>query len=191
MSNAEKVYQSPALTKGWEDLKVDGLWMLDTINTYAKKYHIDKKNTPIGWDEPPYTVDDMKECIEDDACTIIFAGKKEKVLVIVKADLPYVLVEGKEETRISWETYAKDGLMAVKRQLKGYALEVVIINPKVKTLEAMGVLKAIIHRVMAGKDLMKGGTDEPADQPNRKNQKSPKGKRPKLGSDPADSHPGE
>jgi len=165
--------------------------MFDTVNDYAKKYHLDKKNTPIGWDEPPYTVEDVKECCGDDACTAILANKKEKVLVIVKADLPYILAEGKAQVRVGWEAYAKDGMMAIKRLFKGYVLDAVVINPKVKTLEGLGVLKAIIHRVMAGKDLMKGATDEPANKPNRKNQSSPKGKGPEPGGNPADSHPGE
>lgn len=191
MPNAEKVYQSLALTKGWENLQDGELYMFDTVNDYAKKYHLDKKNTPIGWDEPPYTVEDVKECCGDDACTAILANKKEKVLVIVKADLPYILAEGKAQVRVGWEAYAKDGMMAIKRLFKGYVLEAVVINPKVKTLEGLGVLKAIIHRVMAGKDLMKGATDEPANKPNRKNQSSPKGKGPEPGGNPADSHPGE
>jgi hypothetical protein len=192
MSNPEKVYQSPALTKGWENLLKDGeLYMFDTVNDYAKKYHLDKKTAPIGWDEPPYTVDDIKECCGDDACTAILATKKDKVLVIVKADLPYVLVEGKKETRIEWESYAKDGLMAIKRLFEDYALEAVIINPKVKTLEGLGVLKATIQRIMAGKDLMKGATDDPAGKPNRKNQRSSKGKGSEPGGDPAGSHPRE
>jgi hypothetical protein len=191
MPNAEKIYQSEALTQGWDNLKDEGLWMFDTINDYAKKYHLDKKNTPIGWDEPPYTADDVKECIEDDACTAILANKKEKVLVIVKADLPYIVAEGKAPVRVGWETYAKDGLMAIKKLFKGYALEAVVINPKVKTLENLGVLQAIIHRVMAGKDLTKGADDAPPEKPNRKNQGSPKGKGPQSGSNPPDSHVGE
>jgi hypothetical protein len=191
MANAEKVYQSPALTKGWENLQDGELYMFDTVNDYAKKYHLDKKNTPIGWDEPPYTVEDVKECCGDDACTAILANKKEKVLVIVKADLPYILAEGKAQVRVGWEAYAKDGMMAVKRLFKGYVLEAVVINPKVKTLEGLGVLKAIIHRVMAGKDLMKGATDEPAGKPNRKNQGSLRGKGPETGVNPPDSHVGE
>jgi len=165
--------------------------LFDTVNDYAKKYHLDKKNAPIGWDEDPYTVDEAKECFGDDACTAILGNKKEKVLAVVKADLPYILVEGKVQVRVGWEAYAKDGVMAIKRLFKGYALEAVVINPKVKTLEGLGVLKAIIQRVMAGKDLMKGATDEPAQKSNRKNQGSPKGKGPKPGSNPADSHPGE
>jgi hypothetical protein len=109
MPNAEKVYQSPALTKGWENLQDGELYMFDTVNDYAKKYHLDKKNTPIGWNEPPYTVEDVKECCGDDACTAILANKKEKVLVIVKADLPYILAEGKAQFRVGWEAYAKEG----------------------------------------------------------------------------------
>jgi hypothetical protein len=174
MPNAEKVYQSPALTQGWENLQDGELYLFDTVNDYAKKYHLDKKNTPIGWDEDPYTVEEAKECFEDDACTAILANKKEKVLVIVKADLPCVLAEGKEQTRIEWESYAKEGMVAIKRLFKGYALEAVVINPKVKTLEGLGVLKAIIHRVMAGKDLTKGADDAPANKPNRKDKSSPR-----------------
>ena len=191
MSNPEKVYQSPALTQGWENLKDGELYMFDTINDYAKKYHLDKKNAPIGYDDPPYTVEDVKECCGDDACTAILTNKKEKVLVIVKADLPCVLAEGKEQTRIEWESYAKEGMMAIKRLFTGYALEAVVINPKVKTLEDLGVLKAIIQRVMAGKDLMKGGDDAPAQKPNRKDKGSPKGKAAEPGGNPADSHSGE
>lgn len=129
MPNAEKVYQSPALTKGWENHQDGELYMFDTVNDYAKKYHLDKKNTPIGWDEPPYTVEDVKECCGDDACTAILANKKEKVLVIVKAGLPYILAEGKAQVRVGWEAYAKDGMMAIKRLFKGYVLEAVAINP--------------------------------------------------------------
>ena len=191
MSHREKVYQSPALTEGWENLQNGDLYWFDTFNDYAKKHHLDKKTAPIGWDEEAYTVEEAKECVEDDACSAILATKKDKVLVIVKADLPYILVEGKKETRIAWETYAKDGVMAIKRLYKGYSLEAVVINPKVKTLEGLGVLKAVLQRIMAGKDLMKGATDDPADQPNRKNQGSPKGKGPEPGGDPADSHPRE
>ena len=186
MSNREEVYQSPALTQGWENLKDEDLYWFDTAHDYPKKHHLDKKTAPIGWDEAALTVDEAKECIEDDACTAILTNKKDKVLVIVKTDLPYVLVEGKTQVRIEWEAYAKDGVMAIKRLFKGYALEAAVINPKVKTLEDLGVLKAVIQRIMAGKDLMKGATDVPADQPHRKNQKSLKGKGPKPGSDPAD-----
>jgi hypothetical protein len=189
MPNREKVYQSPALTQGWENLKNGDLYWFDTVNDYAKKHHLDKKTAPIGWDEEAYTVEMAKECCGDDACTAILTTKKDKVLVIVKADLPDVLAEGKAQVRIGWEAYAKDGVMAIKRLFKGYALEAVIINPKVKTLEGLGVLKATLQRIMAGKDLMKGATDDPADKPHRKNQSSPKGKGPEAGSDLADSHP--
>jgi hypothetical protein len=48
MPNAEKVYQSPALTQGWENLQDGELFMFDTVNDYAKKYHLDKKNAPSG-----------------------------------------------------------------------------------------------------------------------------------------------
>jgi hypothetical protein len=82
-------------------------------------------------------------------------------------------------------------MMAIKRLFTGYALEAVVINPKVKTLENLGVLKGIIHRVMAGKDITKGADDAPANKPNRKDKSSPKGKAPKPGSNPADSHPRE
>jgi len=191
MANAEKVYQSPALTQGWENLKDGDFYIFDTVNDYSKKYHLDKKNAPIGWDEEAYTVDEAKECFEDDACTAILTNKKEKVLVIVKADLPCVLAEGKGQTRIGWESYATDGVMAIKKLFKGYVLEAVVINPKVKTLEGLGVLKAIIQRVMAGKDLTKGADDAPVKEANRKNQGSPKGKGPKPGSKPPDSHPRE
>jgi hypothetical protein len=141
MANPEKVYKSPALTQGWENLKAGNLYWFDTVNDYAKKHHLDKKTAPIGWDEEALTVEEAKECCEDDACTAILANKKDKVLVIVKADLPYVLAEGKAQVRIDWEAYAKDGVMAIKRLFKGYALEAVVINPKVKTLEGLGVLK--------------------------------------------------
>jgi len=191
MANPEKVYQSPALTLGWENLKDGDFYIFDTVNDYSKKYHLDKKNAPIGFDEDPYTVDEAKECFEDDACTAILTNKKEKVLVIVKADLPCVLAEGKAQVRISWEVYATDGVMAIKRLFKGYVLEAVVINPKVKTLEGLGVLKPIIHRVMAGKDLTKGADDAPPDKPNRKNQGSPQGKGPEPGGNPPDTHPGE
>jgi hypothetical protein len=190
MPNPEKVYQSPALTTGWENLQDGDFYLFDTVNDYAKKYHLDKRNGPIGSDEELYTVEEAKECFGDDACTAILGNKKEKVLVIVKADLPYVLVQGKGETRIGWESYAKDGVMAIKRLFKGYALEAVVINPRVKTLEDLGVLKAIIQRVMAGKDLMKGADDAPAQKPNRKDKSSPKGKTPEPGGNPPDSHPG-
>ena len=191
MPNPEKVYQSPALTTGWENLEDGDFYLFDTVNDYAKKYHLDKKNAPIGWDEDAYTVDEAKECFEDDACTAILSNKKEKVLLIVKADLPYIMAEGKAQVRVGWEAYAKDGIMAIKRLFKGYALEAVVINPKVKTLEGLGVIKPIIQRVMAGKDLVKGAEDAPAEKPNRKDKSSPKGKGPEPSINPPDSHPGE
>lgn len=135
MPNPEKVYQSPALTQGWEKLQDGEFYLFDTVNDYAKKYHLDKKNAPIGWDEDPCMVAEAQDCLGDDACTAVLANKKEKVLVIVKADLPWVVGEGKGQTRIGWESYAQDGVMAIKRLFKGYALEAVVINPKVKTLE--------------------------------------------------------
>ncbi len=166
MPNPEKVYQSPALTQEWENLKDNNLYWFDMVNDYPRKHHLDRKNAPIGWDEAPYSVEEAWQCIGDDACTAILGNKKEKVLVIVKADLPCVVVQGKGETRIGWESYAKDGMMAIKRLFKGYALEAVVINPKVKTLEDLGVLKTIIQRVMAGKDLVKGAGDAPPQNPN-------------------------
>jgi hypothetical protein len=194
MPNPEKVYQSPALTQGWENLEnleKGELYLFDTVNDYAKKYHLDKKTAPIGWDEEAYTVEEAKECVGDDACTMVLANKKEKVLVIVKADLPWVVGEGQGQTRIGWESYAQGGVLAIKRLFKGYALEAVVINPKVKTLENLGVLSAIIQRVMAGKDWLKGAEDEPPKKPSRKNQGSPEGKGAGTGGDPPDSHPGQ
>ena len=58
MPNPEKVYQSPALTEGWDRLEDGDFYLFDTVNDYAKKYHLDKKNAPVGWDEEAYTVEE-------------------------------------------------------------------------------------------------------------------------------------
>ena len=53
-------------------------------------------------------------------------------------------------------------MWAAKKHCPDYKLEAVIINPKIKTLEKLGVVKGIIKKVMEAKINQKGGNDEPA-----------------------------
>jgi hypothetical protein len=191
MPNPEEVYQSPALTQGWEGLKERNLYWFDTENDYPRKHHLDRKNAPIGWDEAPYSVEEAWECIGDDTCTAILASGKEKVLVVVKQDLPAVLIQGKDQKEVKWEDYAREGVMAIKGLYPNYSLEAVVINPKIKTLEDLGVLKSIIKRVTEGKDWLKGGENEPARKKARNDQGSSSGEGPGPGGLPSDPDPGE
>ena len=58
----EIIFQSPGLTKGWDNLKAgDYLYYFDTANDYAKKYHLDlSKDGPIGRDDNPDLIYESK-----------------------------------------------------------------------------------------------------------------------------------
>jgi len=185
----EMIFQRHVLTKAWDEIEEKDPCFFDTVNTYPKKYHIDgMKDGPIGWEDDPCTVEDVKEMIEDETCSAILSNKKDKLLVVVQKTLPAVLVQGKTKQKIPWEDYAKYGVWAIKRNYPDYKLDAVVINPKIKTLEELGVLKSMIKQVLAEKDLVEGGKNEPARKPNRKDQAGPAKERLEDGRDPFDPH---
>ena len=186
----EMIFQRPVLTKAWDAIEEKDPCFFDTVNNYPKSGHIDgMKDGPIGWDDAPCTVEDVWDCIGDDTCTAILVKNKDKLLVVVQKALPAILVQGKTKKKISWEDYAKYGVWAIKRHYLDYRLDAVVINPKIKTLEGLGVLKSIISQVLAEKDLVEGGKHEPARKTNRSDQTGPQEEGLEAGGQPPDSDP--
>ena len=150
MNKAELIYQSEALTEGWEKIGSDRPWWFDTSVAYQKRYSLDGRGTPIVWDDEDidFSVEDTRQCTGGDTCTIILAQNKKRALVMVNRELDAVMVLGGVEKEITWEDYTQKGLWAVKQHIPGYVLEAVIINPKIKTLEKFKVVKSIIKKVI-------------------------------------------
>ena len=110
----------------------------------------------------------------------------DKLLVVLTKTLPYLLIQGKDQKKIPLEDHGKEGVYGIKKLYPGYRLEAVVVNPGVKTLEKLGVLKSIIKQAVSAKDLLKGEGDAP--KKNRKNQAGPEKERLEDGRDPADPH---
>ena len=164
MKKTEKVFQSDELAKNWESVGAYRPWWFDTSTKYAKIYTFDGKGIPIVWDdeETEFTVEETRECTGDGTCALVLSNKKKRALVLVHRDLPHVMIHGSIEKKIEWQEYTKEGLWAAKKHCPGYKLEAVIMNPKIKTLEKLSVVKGIIRKVMEAKINQKGGNDEPA-----------------------------
>ena len=170
MNKAERIYQSEALSEGWEKIGNDRPYWFDTSVTYQKRYSLDGRGIPIVWDDEDieFPVEDTRQCTGDDTCTIILAQNKKRALVMVNRQLDAVRVLGGVEKEVTWEDYTKKGLWAVKQHIAGYALEAVIINPKIKTLERFKVVKSIIKKVIETRSFIQGGKHEPANEENPK-----------------------
>ena len=170
MNKTERIYQSEALSEGWEKIGNDRPYWFDTSVTYQKRYSLDGRGIPIVWDDEDieFPVEDTRQCTGDDTCTIILAQNKKRALVMVNRQLDAVRVLGGVEKEVTWEDYTKKGLWAVKQHIAGYALEAVIINPKIKTLERFKVVKSIIKKVIETRSFIQGGKHEPANEENPK-----------------------
>ncbi|MFH1886993.1 MAG: hypothetical protein ABIM40_09870 [Pseudomonadota bacterium] len=170
----EQIYESEALTKGWDHITEDGkTWCFHTHDVFAKIYRIDKNNVkcvPIFWDDEIITADELKECTYDDVCTLILSSGKTKVLVVVHGNLPHVALHGRVTKEIPWPEYAAEGFMTIKKLITPYRLDAVVINPTVQTLERYGVLKSIIEKFIKDAKLIEGGADESTDGENGENQ---------------------
>ena len=138
----ETIFNRPVLTKAWDEINLKEPCFFDTVNTYAKKDHIDgMKDGPIGWEDEAMTIEDCWDCIEDDVCTVILSQGKDKALVVLERTLPKILIHGKTRIEIDWAEYAQEGCWSIREKLEGYRLEAIVINPKVKTLESFGSLE--------------------------------------------------
>ena len=168
MNKVERIYQSEALINGWEGIGSHRTWWFETEEEYLKRYTLDRQGIPIVWDDEVFDVEETRECTGDDTCTIILASEKKKALVLINKDLDHVLIQGSVKKEIDWEDYNREGLWAVKKHCTGYALEAVIINPKIKTLEKFKVVKSIIKKVIEARDFIQGGDHESAGEENKK-----------------------
>jgi len=155
----ERIYESKALTEGWTKIGDDKVktWWFDTEGGYPKRQTLDQKGAPIVWDDETFTVEIIKECIEEHTCTAILSKNKKRVLVVICKALDHVIVQGSVQKKISWEDYTRDGLWAVKKHCKDYTLVAVVLNPMIKTLEKYKVLKTTIKKVIAARDFLKRG----------------------------------
>jgi len=156
MQQMEMIYQSEALKNGWAGIGSNRTWWFDTTEEYGKPYTLDRQGIPIGWDDAVYPVEETRRCTGDNTCTIILTNKKQKALVLIHKDLDHVLILGNVDKKVTWEDYNRLGLWAVKKHLTEYDLDAIIINPKIKTLEKFKVLKSVIKKVIATRNLMKG-----------------------------------
>ncbi len=107
--------------------------------------------------------------------------------VVLTKTLPFLLIQGKDQKKIPLEQHGKEGIYGIKKLYPGYRLEAVVVNPKIKTLEKLGVLKSIVKQAVSAKDFLKGEGD--ARKKNRKNQAGPQEKGLEAGSQPLDSDP--
>ena len=170
MNQTERIYQSKALTEAWGKIEIGRPWWFDTSTKYPDVYTLDGKGVPVVWDDEAveFTVAETRQCTGDDTGTIILAHNKKRVLVMVSGKLEHVKVLGGVQKDVSWEDYTREGLWAVKKHMPDYALQAVIINPNIKTLEKFKVVKAIIKKVVEARDYIQGGNHEPAKEKNPK-----------------------
>lgn len=166
----EKVFNSQVVIDGWDGIDQYRTWWFDTSVTYPKRYSLDNEGIPICWDVETFPVEETRKCTGDDTCTIVLSNKNKKVLIVIHKDLDHVMIQGSVTKEITWEDYNREGLWAVKKHLPGYALEAVIINPKVKTLEKHKVVKAVIKKVIEAANIMKGKDSGPAKKEDSENQ---------------------
>ena len=168
MNQTERIYQSKALTEGWANIGAGKTWWFDTSEVYQKRYSLDLQGIPIYWDDESFISVEIQACTMDDICTIILSQNKKRALVMVSSKLEHVKVLGGVQKDVSWEDYTRQGLWAVKKHMPDYALQAVIINPNIKTLEKFKVVKAIIKKVVEARDYIQGGNDEPGNEENKK-----------------------
>ena len=168
MNQTERIYQSKALSEGWANIGAGKTWWFDTSEVYQMRYSLDLKGVPIYWDEESFTSVEIKACTMEDICTIILSQNKKRALVMVNSKLEHVKVLGGVQKDVSWEDYTRQGLWAVKKHMPDYALQAVIINPNIKTLEKFKVVKAIIKKVVDARDYIQGGNHEPGSEENPK-----------------------
>ena len=151
MKKMEMVFKSKELEKGWESIGTYRPWWFDTSTKFAAVYSLDGKGTPIVWDDEgiEFTVEETRECTGINTCAIVLSNKKNRALVLIHRDLPHlihrdlpnVMIHGSIEKEIEWQEYTSLGLWAAKKHCPDYNLEAAIINPMIKTLEGLGVIK--------------------------------------------------
>jgi hypothetical protein len=162
----ERVFTGIALQKGWGKVTGDRakVWWFCTTERFAKRYSLDGQGVPVAWDDEQFSVEEIKEGTGDDVCVAILNNDhEERLMLLVNTDMPAVLLQGRHCHSVTWDDYATEGLYAIKKTFPHTKLETVIINPKIRTLEAFGVVKPIIEGVVEETDFFDGGaTDEPA-----------------------------
>ena len=168
MKQAERIYQSEALIEGWANIGAGKTWWFDTSEVYQKRYSLDLQGIPIYRDDESFTPLEIQTCTMEDICTIVLSQNKKRALVMVNSKLAHVKVLGGVQKDVSWEDYTREGLWVVKKHTSGFALEAVIINPNIKTLEKFKVVKTIIKKVVETRDYIQGGNHEPANKENPK-----------------------
>ncbi|CAB1060137.1 hypothetical protein D1BOALGB6SA_4902 [Olavius sp. associated proteobacterium Delta 1] len=168
MNKAERIYQSEALTNGWKKIGPDRPWWFDTSTKYPNVYSLDGKGVPLVWDDENinFSVSETRQCTGEDTCTIILSHNKKRALVMVNSKLERVKVLGSVQKDVGWEDYTREGLWSVKKHISDFALEAVIINPNIKTLEKFKVVKSIIKKVIEARDFTQGGEHESAGEEN-------------------------
>ena len=134
-----------------------------------------------------YEVEDVLDCIGDDTIAAILGKGSDKLLVVLTKTLPFLLIQGKDQKKIPLEQHGKEGVYGIKKLYPGYRLEAVVVNPSIKTLEKLGVLKSIVKQAVSAKDLLKGEGD--AHKKNRKDKTSPEKKGLEAGGQATDSDP--
>ena len=169
MEKMEMIYQSQELSNGWLGIGSNRTWWFDTSEQYSKIHTLDRQGIPIVWDDEAYSVDEIRQCIGNNTCTVILKDKKKKALVLIHKDLDHVLIQGAVDKKISWEDYKTFGLWAIKKHLTGFDLEAVIFNPNIKTLEKFKVVKAIIKKVIETRNIIKGKDHESASKKDKAN----------------------
>ena len=161
----ERMFTGMALQKGWGKVTGDRakVWWFCTTEKFAKRYSLDGQGVPVAWDDEQFSVEEIKEGTGDDVCVAILNNDhEERLMLLVLADMPAILIQGRNCHPVTWEDYSMEGLYAIKKILPNTKLEAVIINPKIQTLEAFGVVRPIIEGIVEGTDFFnEGATDEP------------------------------
>ena len=112
----------------------------------------------LCWDDEQFTVQEIKEGTAEDTCVAVLNNDhEERLMLLVNAEMPALLVQGKDCHEVSWADYTKEGLYAVKKTFPHTRLEAVIINPKIMTLKSFGVVKHIIKGIVEETDFFKEG----------------------------------
>ena len=156
----ERIFKgSKNLERAWEEMGTTVPWWFDTVDEedYDKADTLDGMGVPIVWDDEDWSVEDIKEGTGDDLCALVLRKDREQVLILINRELPHILSQESPIREIEWEDYTREGLWAVKKLYPDFKLEAVVINPRIKTLDKIGVLQSIIRERLGREDILNGG----------------------------------
>lgn len=151
MKPKEKFYDGKDLKKAWDKVDDAQRWWFDLMDAYSPEQTLDGSGIPIITDEGEFSADDIRESTGDNICVVVLGRGPEKVMALINRDLPCLFIVEAASKTITWADYAKEGLRVFQKGYPNHILEGVVVNPKISTLEQLGILSPIIGPVVSRK----------------------------------------